>query len=441
MDSNFRQIGVVSSFINMRKSKRTHDSNVMDCSGGTSGDHSIINIPPEPRKFDVPIFRVPYEVRKHMPSAYDPTAISFGPYHHGKENLKAMDEVKIKYQSSFRKRNTKIELADYFEGVRTIKDKVKGCYYPDEDLSKMVDGQFVNMMTRDAIALVEMINRLTSDEERAKLGPDDWKEINAIRRDMMLLENQIPFIVLEKIWQVQRNPTSLVDQLLWFMRDIYSPKPEHGFSIEPKPLHLLHLLGLVAFPEDSSSSLQPPAADQNLIPPLSKLLGADVELKENEQARGLKVSFSNCVMTMNPLKITGDTENIFRNLTAFEQHYAGAALNASSYVALMNSLLRTSRDVEALCGILIRDPLTGLDVDVENLFKEVKLGVNVYTVDQGFSRAVLDWKREQEIYDSKIFRVPSHIRDLEPNAYEPTTISFGPYHHSEKRLQAMKRHK
>ena len=146
-------------------------------------------------------------------------------------------------------------------------------------------------------------------------------------------------------------------------------------------------------------------------------------------------------MTMNPLKITGDTENIFRNLTAFEQHYAGAALNASSYVALMNSLLRTSRDVEALCGILIRDPLTGLDVDVENLFKEVKLGVNVYTVDQGFSRAILNWKREQEIYDSKIFRVPSHIRDLEPNAYEPTTISFGPYHHSEKRLQAMKRHK
>ena len=273
-------MGVVSSFINMRKSKGTHDSIILDCSGGTSGDHSIINIPPEPRKFDVPIFRVPYEVRKHMPSAYDPTAISFGPYHHGKENLKAMDEVKIKYLSSLSKRNT-VTPGDYFAGVRTIKDAVKACY---EDLPEMEDGKFVNIMTRDAIALVEMINRLTSDEERAKLGPEDWKEINAIRRDMMLLENQIPFIVLEKIWQVQRNPTSLVDQLLWFMRDIYSPKPEHGFSIEPKPLHLLHLLGLVAFPEDSSSSLQPPAADQNLIPPLSELLGADVS-KLNSSSR------------------------------------------------------------------------------------------------------------------------------------------------------------
>lgn len=36
-----------------------------------------------------------------------------------------------------------------------------------------------------------------------------------------------------------------------------------------------------------------------------------------------------------------------------------------------------------------------------------------------------------------IYRVPIHMRDVEPNAYSPNMISIGPYHHGEERLQEM----
>ena len=372
-----------------------------------------------------------------MPSAYDPTAISFGPYHHGKEELKAMEDAKGKYIHSLLNRNNKT-LEAYLELLRTIKDDAKACY---QDLPEIDDEQFVNIMTRDGCVLVEVMNRLISDVERPKL---DWEEIDPILVEMMLLENQIPFIVLEKIWQVQQKDTSLRDQVLWLMRDIYSPNPDDSFPVTARPIHLLHLLGLVAFPDDDkSSSRQPPASGQELISCLSNLLERGVELKKNEQARGLEVSFSNGFITMNPLKITGDTNKFFGNLIAFEQYYNGATLNASSYVVLMNSLFQDSADVAALSsdnrGILEHK---ATHVDVAVLFKTLRLGVHDFKVDQCCTRrAVFDWLRNPEKPSSTIFRVPAHIRDLTPNAYEPTIISFGPYHHGKERLKAMQRQK
>ena len=361
-----------------------------------------------------------------------------------------MENAKRNYVNSLLERNKNVKWNDYVERVETRKDEAKSCYADDEAIQKMNDQLFVHTMTKDACVLVEIINRVNGDKERKKLGPDDWKKIDAILGDMMLLENQIPFFVLEEIWYVQGNLTDLVDELSWLMRDIYSPpNPHDNSSIGTRPLHLLHLLGLVAFPEDNSFSQQPQAADQDLFPRLSNLLEIGVDLKKNEQARGLKVSFSDGVMTMNPQKIKGDTEKNFGNLIAFEQGYRrqGAAFSASSYVVLMNSLFQTPADVAAALstddrGILIRDKDAGMNVDVAVLFKRLRRGVGDFKVNQGCNaRVILDWIRKSEKASSTIFKVPPHIRDLKPNAYEPTIISFGPYHHGNERLKAMQRQK
>ena len=336
-------------------------------------------------------------------------AISFGPYHHGKGELKAMEDAKGKYIDSLLNRNNKT-LEAYLEVLRTIKDDAKACY---QGLPEIDDEQFVNIMTRDGCVLVEVMNRLISDVERPNL---DRAEIDPILVEMMLLENQIPFTVLEAIWQVQQKHTILRDQVLWLIRDIYSPNPDDSFPITARPIHLLHLLGLVAFNDDKSSSRQPPASGQELISCLSNLLERGVELKKNEQARGLKVSFSNGLITMNPLKITGDTNKCFGNLIAFEQYYNGATLNASGYVVLMNSLFQDSADVAALSsddrGILEHK---ATHVYVAVLFKTLRLGVRNFKVDQCCTRRVVfDWLGNPEKPSSTIFRVPAHIRDLTP---------------------------
>ena len=74
--------------------------------------------------------------------------------------------------------------------------------------------------------------------------------------------------------------------------DIYSPNADDPFPVTARPTNLLDLLGHVAFPEDNSSSQQPPAADQDLIPGLSSLSIRGDKLEKNEQAQSLQLSLS-----------------------------------------------------------------------------------------------------------------------------------------------------
>ena len=76
------------------------------------------------------------------------------------------------------------------------------------------------------------------------------------------------------------------------MRGINSPKADDPLPITARQTHLLDMLGHVAFPEDNSSSQQPPPADQDLIPGLSNLSIRGEKLEKNEQAQSLKLSLS-----------------------------------------------------------------------------------------------------------------------------------------------------
>ena len=87
------------------------------------------------------------------------------------------------------KRNTNVTKEDYYKGVTTIAKKPRACYTANEDLSGLKGEDFVKVMTRDACALVEIIYKVTSNEERAKPEPNDGEDIKAILMDMLLLEN------------------------------------------------------------------------------------------------------------------------------------------------------------------------------------------------------------------------------------------------------------
>ncbi|KAF7849867.1 hypothetical protein BT93_L0183 [Corymbia citriodora subsp. variegata] len=59
----------------------------------------------------------------------------------------------------------------------------------------------------------------------------------------------------------------------------------------------------------------------------------------------------------------------------------------------------------------------------------------IVPVDEGLECEQQYWKC------LSIYKVPPYITDLNPNAYQPQVISFGPYHHNEFRLHPMEGHK
>ncbi|XP_078442971.1 UPF0481 protein At3g47200-like [Wolffia australiana] len=168
------------------------------------------------------IFRVPAHIWHVKLSAYEPTVIFFGPYHHGKERLKVMECVKWWYRDDLLERYQNKSWRGCLEAVRAMKDQGRGYY---EEPLGFRDGEFVQMMALDGCFHVELRHKLGIREHRAKV---DWTIVSSIQKDMMLLENQIPFIILEEVWKFfdcRHNDLgiSLKDNFIWFIRDLYSP--------------------------------------------------------------------------------------------------------------------------------------------------------------------------------------------------------------------------
>ncbi|KAG6502112.1 hypothetical protein ZIOFF_042001 [Zingiber officinale] len=152
------------------------------------------------------IFRVPEVIRcgGGGGEAYEPSIISFGPYHRSEPHLRAMDKLKPQYLQRFvartMPRKTLEECRSYF---RTVERRARTAY--SETLATGSD-EFVDMMLYDGCFVVELFLSLTDRQEGRGQEMDDGEEHDPIfssawaeyylRLDMLLLENQLPLFFL-----------------------------------------------------------------------------------------------------------------------------------------------------------------------------------------------------------------------------------------------------
>ncbi|XP_015887607.4 uncharacterized protein LOC107422646 [Ziziphus jujuba] len=185
------------------------------------------------------IYKVPNKLRKIRPAAYTPQLVSIGPFHHGVSNLKAMEHYKAKYMEKFLRRsicnhineedliheitNTKedgklVEKAERSYKEETFEPENKKKYRRD---SKKYWEDPKNIL-RDACFILELFLRnhenpfSPPDEEDNKedekysgeyiLSP--WVKAS-IEQDLILLENQLPFFVLTRLFNFIFNHPSI----------------------------------------------------------------------------------------------------------------------------------------------------------------------------------------------------------------------------------------
>ncbi|KAI3714911.1 hypothetical protein L6452_21873 [Arctium lappa] len=197
------------------------------------------------------VFNVPKSITIFKPEAYIPEVIALGPYHHMDPRLYHMERYKIasaKFffnQSHPQQRNIKFQEL-LINKLKELDHVVRGCYHSYLDLD---DNTLSWIVAIDGLFLLNLLHDYYVD-----LGGKKMQARNSILyRDLMLFENQIPFVLLVEISKTIKYNSSEKDEgrveLLFMMESFCQAiSPLKLASISSRSYHAtshLHLLDLM----------------------------------------------------------------------------------------------------------------------------------------------------------------------------------------------------
>ncbi|KAM7485997.1 hypothetical protein LguiA_002006 [Lonicera macranthoides] len=322
------------------------------------------------------IFKVHDQLRKVNEKAYEPDIISIGPYHHGKNNLQMMEEHKLRYLQ-YRLREKKESLQRYVVAMRELEGKVRRCYAEPLNLN---EDELIEMMLLDGFFIVELVRKFRMSNLRQ--GDDPIFEVewivNSLQHDLLLFENQLPFFVLCKLFdmiEVQDNHKRFIHLTLHFFSDLF-PGPAYRGSFDGDQnikylLELIHNNWLPSFEESENTDDSKKERNWQFIPSVTELAESGMKF-EKIGGNSFDIKFRNGVMQIPTLTIEDRTESFFRNLIAYEEYHQSSYFHfIVDYVKFMDCLIDSPKDVEILCRSGIIDNWLGDDEAVSNMFNKL----------------------------------------------------------------------
>ncbi|PKI78271.1 hypothetical protein CRG98_001329 [Punica granatum] len=331
----------------------------------------------------ISIALVPENIAKENRRAYIPEKLSIGPFHRGNRAFKNMEGQK--------KPNLELEstIDKCMKAVHELEHRAKRCY---SDI-KLPGNEFEEMLLVDGSFIIELLIKYSNKSLRRRGDPifGTPGKLFDLRCDMVLLENQIPMFVLQRLFQVVRAPEqceqSLSDLLYRFFRNMIPGEPRNlreKFNDEAHHfLDLIHncLIPTVSYPigtkpQDETETIPSPAGKG--IKPARELKRAGVKFKcRANNASLLDIDFKNGMLQIPPLVLNQSTERLFKNLVALEQTRCVNLPCVSSYVRLIHCLISSEKDEKLLEEVGIVTNLLDKDVRVSGLFRDICEGVTV----------------------------------------------------------------
>ncbi|KAM4126204.1 hypothetical protein ACB094_01G370400 [Castanea mollissima] len=343
------------------------------------------------------IYRVPDYLRKLKEEHYTPQVISIGPFHHNaNEKLHTMEQRKLRYLKYFIERveNFDISLEDLVRIIKENEESIQCCY---AETIHFDSDHFVKIITMDAIFILELFwgdffNDWTSEDNGARL--ETWL-MSAIRFDLILLENQLPFFILEKLFDYAfaSHPSyssSLIQVMTFYFFDYYNTQ-HISYSTHLKMKHFLDLLRIFWLPPSDKIPKRGNDAIKHLHS-ATQLDEAGLAIEKDPSSCLLDIKFTKGVLRMPPLTLDNSSENIIRILLALEQcHYSDKAY-ITDYFILFGFLINTNKDVNLLVqkGVMLN--LLGNSDEARNLVNSLVKNVIYVNMNSNFYRVYIDLK-------------------------------------------------
>ncbi|KAL0291931.1 UNVERIFIED_CONTAM: hypothetical protein Scaly_2614200 [Sesamum calycinum] len=272
-----------------------------------------------------------------LAAAYEPEVIAIGPYHRDKDNLKMMEDHKLRYlHLLLQRKNDNIE--KYVSAIGPLEPQARKCYAENINLSP---ADFIEMLVLDGCFVIELVRKSNLPHLREKNDPIfhmDWI-MNSLQRDLMLFENQ-------------NSVLCSIQSRSWSSHEIK------------------HLVDLIR--RDWLSSFEYREKGWRFINCAAWLKEANVKFARYDNVTLFNIRFENGTIFLAPLTVEDRTDSLFRNLIAYEQYFQDTKFSlVTDYVKFLDCLIDSSRDVQILCRCGVIDNWLGDDEAVANMFNKL----------------------------------------------------------------------
>ncbi|CAL5442042.1 unnamed protein product [Camellia sinensis] len=192
------------------------------------------------------IFKVPLSIKKLQTDAFVAHIVSIGPYHWHEKHLMEMETCKsillghVLNRAGMQLPTLKVIMYELEAATRK---------HYDQPFKNIKRGDFVKMMLRDACFTLELFCIEADGWEKYGYSSDPYVRLNMtgfmpfVRRDLLMLENQSPLSVLQKMFTVldwkQITPNESIRSLaIKFSRNSYLgfPKIDHHHQQQKKKI-------------------------------------------------------------------------------------------------------------------------------------------------------------------------------------------------------------
>ncbi|PIA30461.1 hypothetical protein AQUCO_05500023v1 [Aquilegia coerulea] len=349
--------------LNAEIDERTENSNDISIETDDDDDSSILAahilaaIPPKPSSISF-IYRVPDNLRVGSEYRYEPKVASIGPYHCGKKNLKVTEKHKLWYLWDLLSRSTppKTTMKNMVKAIKSIEVQARECYAEEINLTS---DEFVMMMIVDGCFILELLYRYEEYTKRLKERVDDndlifsanWL-VRTVQRDLVLLENQLPFVVLDTLFNFTWDPKhniSLNKLVLQFLElELPTSLIRSDDNIVGK--HILDLLRNYLLPPSDVIEYEDEPTWQFAYNSATVLWEIGVKFKVKKIAKGFAdITFSEDGVLEIPHFHVGEGMSVLiPNLVALEQCHQYFRNIITSYALFLEILIRSKDDVKLL---------------------------------------------------------------------------------------------
>ncbi|KAM2779224.1 hypothetical protein COP1_014520 [Malus domestica] len=342
------------------------------------------------------IQKVPFMLRnpKTFAKYYEPRAVAIGPFHHGNPRCELAEEFKLMLTKRFLKYTSQTDEALLQRVEKKIKE-LRECY-AKEATETYDDEALAWMLFLDGCSTLQFIHSFVDEKlEELSIKRD---QIAFAQQDLFLLENQVPYQVLELLMSSSNKREELKKAIETYVQaNIGAPgkkqseKQEQKQSKNPEqkqsnvaitmekenePAHLLDLLRTRMLGPPKNPDKRAKDHSVQSFRNVQELDAAGIHCRLSNSSFLGKISFVSHsfagFLSLPAISVDDSTGPKFMNLIAYEMcpdfqnDFA-----VTSFISFLDALIDHADDVKELRSAGVLYNLLGSDKEVAKLFNEI----------------------------------------------------------------------